>query len=335
MFDWEHFLSVHGIDYKANPRRHIIELRCPFCFDDPSMHMGISMRGKGWHCWRNETEHSGKSTARLIAALLGCSFEEAARIAGTGDVSIPTTDATFADDMMKRLGVSTEKPRHAANCILEPLPEFRPIQDDGFCRRLVFPYLRKRWYSQRDALWLAKRYGLMYASKGRFGYRIIAPVNQNGRLVKWTGRSVASSVELRYKSLSSDPERAAAQDLPVAPMNIKECLFDFDKLRKGGRTLVVCEGPFDAMRVTFLGGYAGIMGTALFNKTPAPAQVELLRELTPEFDETVCLFDDDADSDLLLTMPDYLRIRAKRLRPKIHDPAELDDRGFAQVFNLW
>src|SRR6202040_650598 len=113
--------------------------------------------------------------------------------------------------------------------------------------------------------------------RGPFSYRVVIPVFLNKRLVTWTGRSIAPSEELRYRSLSTDPEKA--NGLPVALENIKHTLFDYDSLKEGGRVLAVAEGPLDAMRLGFLGERYGIKATCLFGKSLHPMQLDLLHEI--------------------------------------------------------
>src|SRR6185436_20537355 len=83
--DWRAFFRRHNIDYVTsgpNASKGRLQIKCPFCGqDDPSEHMGVSIRGKGWSCWRN-AGHRGVSSERLIQALLRCSSEEAKRLIG-------------------------------------------------------------------------------------------------------------------------------------------------------------------------------------------------------------------------------------------------------------
>src|SRR6516162_5304184 len=86
MFSWEHFLDSRGIPYQTSGRnvaRGNIVLHCPFCGSaDESFHMEISVTGKGWRCFRRPGEHKGRNPTRLVQAILGCSFHNAALITG-------------------------------------------------------------------------------------------------------------------------------------------------------------------------------------------------------------------------------------------------------------
>src|SRR5690554_4770393 len=84
VMDWVAFLTQYNVDFITegpNLAHGNVGVRCPFCGDDPSYHMGISLDGHGWNCWRNG-QHRGRSPIRLIQALTGVSREKALAIAG-------------------------------------------------------------------------------------------------------------------------------------------------------------------------------------------------------------------------------------------------------------
>jgi hypothetical protein len=328
-FDWESFLDHNSVEIGRRRGRNV-GIKCPWCHDDPSFHLSISLDGRGYHCWRDET-HVGKSPVKLITALTGCSFEQAAAIARQEDVPMPTTDQSFASTMLPQLGQRTQLVHHQRK--LELLPEFRDVTDRGLCCMLVLPYLRKRGYDSQDAVRLAKRFSLKYATTGAFAYRIIIPVYVDDRLVTWTSRTFADS-ELRYMTLSHDPERAAKRGLPAATKNIKECLFDYDEILDGGRVLVVTEGPFDAMRITFLGEKHGVRGTCLFSKSALPEQIQLIRDAADHYDEVVTLMDYEVGLGAFSMFPDSVRAKTLQLPRGVGDPAKLDQTEFQALFGI-
>ena len=83
--DWINFFqsrNIHFVDSGANVVRGNVACRCPWCGgNDPSEHMSINLEGKGFRCWRQPL-HSGKNPAKLIQALLNCSWDQANQIAG-------------------------------------------------------------------------------------------------------------------------------------------------------------------------------------------------------------------------------------------------------------
>src|SRR5215813_8644425 len=84
-FDWVSFLSQRHIPYStsgAHVGRGNVLIHCPWCASEtPNDYMHVSTDGKGWYCWRRP-QHAGKAPARLVAALLGVSLEQALSITG-------------------------------------------------------------------------------------------------------------------------------------------------------------------------------------------------------------------------------------------------------------
>lgn len=322
-FDWPSFFDLYSIPWFKATRTNIT-IKCPMCGDDPSHHLSVSLQDKGWHCWRNDA-HSGRSARDLVMVLLGCSTDQAARIVSEQEQAAKLLDEGFASSISQLLGKA--KPLPVTTRPLELLPEFIDMLT-GFSQRLFVPYLTDRGYSDNDLEWLVKRFKLRSALTGQFAYRIIIPVYVSGRLVTWTARTITGD-RLRYKTLSTDSETAAKSDLPVAAISIKETLFDYDALRKGGEILVITEGPFDAMRVSFFGDDA-IRGTCLFGKTISDGQRELIGALRPLYHQVVLLSDTDVRWSMFGKLPDWVTIR--RLPPSVEDPAKLNYTQFCRLF---
>lgn len=338
MFDWERFLDGYNIVYSRTSRknsRNRIGLNCPFCGDDEGMHLGIDVYTGFWHCWREPVKgaHSGRTPYRLIERLLGCSRETAARIVEAGANSVVANDRTFGSDIARLLGGPVTKLEFPRDYKLEFPREYHRLGATPRSRRLYYPYLTGRGYTESQVDWLVNRYRLCYATKGPFVYRIIIPVYFRDRLVTWTGRHIGDD-ELRYRSLSHDPETAIRTGQPQAAVNIKHTLLDFDMARiRGGHTLVITEGPFDAIRITFFGYRAGIHAVALFGKQASDEQIDLIAELTPHYRRVVCLFDVDAESEFG-PFPELLNIKQRVLPVGVKDPALLTREQFGSLFGV-
>jgi hypothetical protein len=333
MFDWPSFFEENNIEYvtsRNDLKKNNIGIKCPWCGDDPSYHMGISLEGKGYSCWRNRN-HKGIAPQRLIVELIGCSYHHADSLVKSETVGFITSDDTFAEDGLRALGMHSPTRRKVAPSELSFLEESKPLQSRGLAGRLALDYLkhRKGSYSEPDALWLGKRYDLRFSLSGKFAYRIIVPIYLSGKLVNWTGRAV-NDTDLRYLSLSDDPERSAKNHLPTAPVNIHDCLLDYDRLTGGGRILVVCEGPFDAMRVGFFANNFGIEATCLFSKILTPAQLALLSKVRRRFDKAVLLLDKDAAMEF--SFPDYLNFQKIELPSGVKDPGDMSRQHFYTIF---
>ena len=325
MFDLPTFLDQQGIDYATsgkNANRDNIRVSCPFCGDDPSHHLGISLLGKGYFCRRNNA-HRGKSPIGLIVALIGCSYDEAARIADLDNITFATTDDSFSGDLMRSLGfVDAERPVEILKLGL--LDEFRPIQDDAICRTLVFPYLMQRRYSASGVLQLADRYELMFANSGKFSYRIIIPVKVRGDIVNM------DRPDDRQERRSPLPltEHGPAEGREAAVTNRS---YEYQRLLvrlrhdpQGRRYSVVSEGPFDAMRLGFLGEPYDIRATCLFSKSASQSQLDLLRRIVPRYRRVVSMFDQNADFDAFAVFPEELRLDNWKMPRGVGDPAEAE-----------
>jgi hypothetical protein len=337
VFDWEVFLGSHGIETTTGSRYHItrhhIGINCPFCGDDTGYNMGIDVRNGFWHCWREPSpgSHSGRSPYRLIEALLGCARDTARLIVQAGESAIVANDRTYHSDINRRLGIGVSTVTHTVTTLEFP-DEYQRLDSSPRARKLYYPYLIGRGYSERQVDWLVKRFGLRYAVRGVFSYRVIVPVYHNGRLVTWTGRHIGND-ELRYRSLSSDPDKALQLGQPQAVENIKHTLLDFDAASYGGRTLVITEGPFDAIRVSFFGHRYAINAVALYGKQATPEQLDLLADLIPRYKEVVTLLDADAAS-VFGPLPELLNIKQYGMPNGIKDPALLTRELFGHMFGV-
>jgi hypothetical protein len=282
-FDWQGFLDGYGVPYitkGANVARNHISIHCPFCgAEDPSQHLTISLQGKGWRCYRNH-EHAGKNPARLISAVLRVTRQEADRIAGN-NTYIP-------DDFMGAVNVALGDRKSETGARYLPLPqEFRKLDPEKRSAAPFVRYLQGRGYRMVDIEQLFGRHGLMYAVEGKQRGRIIFPVEFNGKLVSWTGRSIYPDEQLRYKTLSTDPE---VEDYPALGP-ISDFLLWHDDIKDGGRVLVLCEGPFDALKVRTLGRRHGIRATCCFTSQPSESQIDMLFDIVPRYERRLLLLD--------------------------------------------
>src|SRR3974377_930695 len=98
-FNWVRLLNAHHVPFVTrgpNTGRDHISVKCPWCgAADPSEHLGISLRGKGYRCLR-DPRHAGRSRARLIHALLHCPSEYALRLAREDAPTPPPPAENFA-----------------------------------------------------------------------------------------------------------------------------------------------------------------------------------------------------------------------------------------------
>jgi hypothetical protein len=273
--NWRELLNQRGIPFQdrgPNVSGANIAIRCPFCSDDPSFHMSVSLLGKGWHCWRRP-EHKGKSEARLVQVLLGCDWNRACAIAGK-----PVTDTS---NLAARVRAALTSPTEEVLPVLQRSKLFRVIdpQERGVAKAYV-NYLRGRGYSDDTIRKLTWTFGMYYATQGDYGGRIIFTVSEDHQLVSWTGRTIGLEIP-RYKALGRE----------VTGHPITNYLLWGDKLKQGGRALCLVEGPFDALKVMVLGADNKIRATCFFTSSPSNMQIDKLCRVAAKFDYCYLMLD--------------------------------------------
>lgn len=324
-FDWPGFLRQHRVEYVTsgpNVGRGQIGVKCPWCGSaDPSQHLVISLRGQGWSCRRNQV-HSGKSRARLIQFLLRCSEAQARQLAYGEDSAVLVEDEDVAGRLRDLLMPGADGPA-------EPLSlpaEFKPLTASSSLAEPFRAYLWQRGYNVGQVSRLITNYKLHYATRGRFAYRIIMPIySRTGVLMTWTGRSIVEDEELRYRTLTMRRDDSLADGGPYARCSIKSLLFGLPLLwhAPNPRALIICEGPFDAMRITAFGASLGVYGTCLFGLSVSGAQVRLIDELAERYPLTGLMVDKAAGLQGLALASHSASIQLLQIPPGVKDPGEL------------
>ena len=337
MFDWPAFFETNGIPSTRrahNLTKGNLGTYCPLCNwpeknDPESWRLGISPQGRGWSCWSN-AEHRGIRPARLIQAFLNCSWKEALRLAGDDSPAMPTGDDRSFGALIG--GLLSSVPILKKNKVEKlQFPTSMPaLRGAGTARVLCAKYFFTRGYNSYEVEKVIQLYGLRFPLAGPFRYRVVFPVEHPEGLMSWTGRAVDKSNELRYRALSADPEKAAKDNLPVARDTIHNVLWNaksaFEDPRK---TLVVCEGPFDAMRVDYYGqryDSYDARAVCLFGKSMSDRQAELIADIAPLYKRRILMLDPDAifDAQRMRDRLDFLHFEQVRLPNGIKDPAELN-----------
>jgi hypothetical protein len=335
-FDWPQFLTHHNIPYITTGKvgHNDIGCQCPFCGNaDTGYNMSISLVNRGWYCWRQPDGHRGKTPHRLIQALIGCSYTDAEALVTKGTSFIPNDG-----DMLDRLhAMFAPHTPQSAPTTPQPLTlpkEFRPIADYGKGRMFV-SYLEKRGFTLTDIPELVSKYRLHYCASESFMYgaynnRLIFPIEIGGQLVSWTGRHIGRS-SLRYNSLSTEGE-------PAASLTLKHTVLWYDNLcQVDSGTLMVCEGPFDALKVNYLGNSQGVYATCVYGSTISDVQQDLLESLS-QFSNRIILLDGEAAIRYECNFKggigylESLGFTTRILPDTIKDPGEFTRSTFAELF---
>ena len=321
-FDWVSFFESNQIPYSTKgpsvTKNHIVT-RCVWCgMADPSEHLSISLVGQGFRCWRQPL-HSGKNPAKLIQALLGCSWEQATNLAGNAK--------TLPNDFLSKMKASLVKKEEVKMERVLSLPEeFKEFNKKPSCR-MYAEYLRQRRFNDKNIFEDTKEYGIYYASQGLYKGRIIFTVHHEDRLAGWTGRTIFPSEIVRYQTLTNDKEKAEGRGEIPANFPINNYLLWFDRLVNCGlENIVLCEGPFDAWRVNLLGASIGVAATCFFTNTPSRQQIQLLHSLLPKFRQKFILLDEGTASKAERLRKDLfsLGVVVKNLPFGLKDPAEIN-----------
>lgn len=327
-FNWISFLDSHNIYYATsgpNVSRGNIAVHCPFCGTaDKSQHMSIHLESKGWRCFRNRDQHKGKSPVYLVQALLNTTLDRAKAIVGDS-VFIPDD---FMGAVMKHLSPAAPVKKKR---LLMP-DEFIPIEDNYKCKNAL-AYLTgpDRQFTRKQALRLTRKYNMRFAKRGPQKDRVIFPVEFEGELVSWTGRTIHKSVDLRYKTLTVEPEDP---NDPAAMGPINDYLLWYDQLvDTTGDTLILCEGPFDALKVSVLGYDHGIDATCFFTASPSMRQIDLLHDIAGHYKHRYLLLDRGTLGTAMRTsgLMSAIQMRILSLPSNVKDPGLLDERGLLKL----
>lgn len=322
-FDWISFLRSHRVPYRdsgANTSRDNLVVHCPFCgTQDPSEHMSVNLSGKGWRCFRN-SDHRGKNPAPLVAMLAGITLDRANAMVGNA-VFIP-------DDFADRMKALTSPDVVVVRDGLAMPKEFKPFAGLPSSRPFVNYLTRRRGFTHAQVDNLTRRWGIRYAVRGSYHGRIIFPVVHRDKLVSWVGRAISGDTDLRYKALTRDQERAEKEGYDPALGAISHYVLWYDILRTtSADTIVLCEGPFDALKVCVLGRAHGVVATCFHTSQPTEEQMYILRDLLPRFKRRIVMLDQAgtfATGIRITNALSSLGVSTYALPRRLKDPGDFD-----------
>lgn len=312
--DWEQFFLDNRIDYVTrgpNVKKGNVYIHCPLCGDDPSYHMGVSLSGEEWGCWR-AANHAGKKAHNLIRVLLGCSFNQAKLIVK----QYSSSDPENLDDALKAL-TDYDKPDKSPpkSSGLSFRPEFQKIKPTGTTSRF-FNYIKKRGF--KDTEKFIKRYRLRACTTGPWKDRIIIPIYRNKKLISWTSRALTKTINApRYKALSEDQGGL---------VNVFHSLWNWDALIEGGELLFIVEGPFDALKLDYYGFDSfDAHATCTFGTNMSEEQAYLIAEICVNFNKAILLYDEGATEAIFnaRSLLEHTSVEIGFLPQGIEDPGEM------------
>lgn len=311
--DWESFFTDNNVDYITrgqNVKKGNINICCPWCGDDPSFHMGVSLHEKGYGCWRS-VSHAGKAPHRLVRALLNCSYETAKLIVKQYSVADPQ-NLDEALNALEAGNTPRQKPAHKPKLIMPS--EFRDIKSTGTTARF-YEYLAGRGFNNVDELTML--YNLRSCSTGKFKDRIIIPIYRKGNLVSWTSRALGKVTDApRYLALSEDEGGL---------VNVFHTLWNWDELMYGGEVLIVVEGPFDALKLDYYISTYNCCATCTFGTSMSEEQALLIMEASRRFKRSILLYDEGATEAIFLAKEKLVRskVEIEFLPEGVEDPGDM------------
>ena len=312
--NWERVLTQAHIEYKHQGKN--IYCHCPLCGNaDSGMHMGISLQGNAWGCWRNKT-HRGRSPVKLLMALLNVSYATARDMAGLDETYTDPDgwDAIRHNPFSKQ--ESIEQSENEVVTKLEFPPDFMEVSEKKLRTARFHQYLVGRGFHPAHIIDLCKDYSLKAAVSGKYKDRVIVPYTIGRNLVSWTGRAIGDS-SLRYLDLS----------IEESVMSPKNTLCNYNCTRRGGKILLVVEGPFDMLKLDFYGKKYGVRTVALSTNSITDNQTYILEEVSVNFKKVLMVMDNGNSVGVIDSM------RLKEQLAQIHNigftnvPIEFKDGG--------
>jgi hypothetical protein len=302
-FDWLNFLDSNNVDYieqGKNVARGNVNVACPFCRDDPSHHMGISLSDGSWGCWRN-SKHRGRKPEILVSRLMGWSLIYAREIVSEGKT---TSNLDELSESLQDLGRATKSEGRVEEVSLP--------QKAISAHRVSYARNYLLYCGFLDAEEVSRVYGLRACRiPSRWAYRLIYPVYDETILVGWTARAITGQSKVRYMA---HPTGKA----------IKNYLFN-SQSATGGEVLVVVEGPKDALKVDWVGKLFDVSAVSLMGTSATKLQVSRLAHLASRYKRTAILLDEDAEAQALdlAAKLSFLGVESWRLPDGADDPGSL------------
>lgn len=296
MTEIEHVLDSYNIQYMTSGKNvltNFINIKCPFCNDDPSHHLCINKFKGYFFCWRDST-HKGSWYKLKQALQINIIENDTVFVRKSFDLLQQKQTSIFKTALEKNL----KFPNHFLS-IDENLP-------------LSFKnYLKKR--NLDDLSFLKKRYNLYYCKKGSiWGFYLIFPIYFDNYLVSWLGRYIGNNKDvLKYREL--EPSKS------VIPC--KNLLYNFHNCA-GGKNLFIVEGVFDVIKIEYLYNTDAV---AILTKNINEKQKNLIFLLSKKYKNVYLLLDADSCLDTIIQITKYFT-HIKNLIPAFmykNDPGDI------------
>uniref|UniRef100_A0A6M3IJ29 Putative primase n=1 Tax=viral metagenome TaxID=1070528 RepID=A0A6M3IJ29_9ZZZZ len=217
-FDLTSYLDDREVSYVRegkNVTANWIEIKCVFCFSDPSEHLGINLASKMFNCWRCGSKGD---IVKLIQTIDNCSFKQVV-------ITLKTFQDYYSFKELKQ-----DIRRRSPNENILPSGITKKFTDEAIS------FLEDRDF---DFEMLTRKYDLYYTGHlGKYNFRILIPIYLEGRIVNFTCRRIMEDKKVNKYMHCSNEE---------AIIPVKELFYNSDRIF-GDRAIIV-EGPGDVWRL--------------------------------------------------------------------------------------
>ncbi len=233
-----------------------VNIKCVFCLDDPSNHLGIFEGNGVFSCWR--CRKSGP-LVYLIRKITGWPEDKCEDLISK---SISSFKSDSTDRIKEIINEDDKKVDHKHSTC--GLPQYFEKITPGINFPLLYNYLDRRKIVINTLI----KYGCGICRVGRYMNRLIIPIISEGRVVCFQAADFTGKAKLKYDSAG----------------NINDFLYNYDEINEGGRIIMV-EGVLDVWRI-------GKDAVATFGTHCTDAQRKLILNKKPE--ELIFCWDEDA-----------------------------------------
>ena len=254
---YQDYLITRAFESDKHYREGWINTKCPFCTGNPGNHLGYSLEGDYFKCWRCGFH----PTEKTLQKLLGISYHEA-------KILIRKYQGFSRVNHSKKIKVKKNK-------FMMP-PYLIKITESPYAMRYM-KEIRKNGFTTSEIKKLQKQFKLRCTEEFSpfdnldLSYRMIAPLIWDNQVVSWQSRDLTNQSSLRYITCPKKREIIEHKTILYNPPETKK--------------IVVVEGIFDVYKV-FL---AGFPVTSCFGVEYTRAQLLLLLQ----YDEIIIFMDPD------------------------------------------
>lgn len=235
-FNKYRLLDTHGIDYFS--RDDEIHFDCPFCDDDRKRFYLNSVTGFG-HC--HNCKWSSKNIVRFVSEFTGLGMDRA---------------EDYVRQSVGKWHYQAEAERHAEKADIDLPVGYHPLRWPIHGKQERFWKYLREVRSNPVKIDSVLDYELGYTVLGQYRDRVVIPVYWDDELVSFVARAISKTQEPKVLTPRGNKE--------------SEYLFNLDRLW-GAKELVLCEGPFDVLRIPDL-------AVCSFGTHLSASQISLLKE---------------------------------------------------------